>query len=70
MLSTYITDSLDFIGHLRPLAEFLFVSYDVTSLYTNMRFEELITAVQTTYTDFVKSKYTIPAPPKINLCFL
>lgn len=72
-LSTYIRDSSDFIlklEHLRPHADCLLVSYDVTSLYTNMHFEELITAVQTAYADFDKSEYAIPAPPTTDLCFL
>ncbi|XP_062587335.1 uncharacterized protein LOC134248972 [Saccostrea cucullata] len=72
-LSTYIRDSSDFIlkvEQLRPQPKCLLVSYDVTSLYTNMQFEELITAVQIAYTNFSKAEYTIPAPPTADLCFL
>ncbi|XP_061192295.1 uncharacterized protein LOC133200524 [Saccostrea echinata] len=72
-LSTYIRDSSDFIlkvEQLRPHAKCLLVSYDVTSLYTNMHFEELITAVQMAYTNFNKAEYIIPAPPTTDLCFL
>ncbi|XP_061170257.1 uncharacterized protein LOC133179540 [Saccostrea echinata] len=72
-LSTYIRDSSDFIlkvEQLRPHAKCLRVSYDVTSLYTNMHFEELITAVQMAYTNFNKAECIIPAPPTTDLCFL
>lgn len=72
-LSTYIRDSSDFIlkiEQLRPHTESLLVSYDVTSLYTNMHFEELITAVQMAYYKFNKAEYSITAPPTTDLCFL
>ena len=47
--STYLRDSSDFIvkiENLKPNADCILVSYDVTSLYTNMEFSELLTAVE------------------------
>lgn len=71
--STYIRDSSDFIlkmeGIILP-TECLLVSYDVTSLYTNMQFDELITAVKNAYSQFDKNVYQIPAPPINDLAML
>ena len=67
---TYTRDSSDFIlkiERLRPHAECLMVSYDVTSLYTNMQFTELLTAVESAYNCFDKTSYAIPAPPTKDL---
>ena len=71
--STYIRDSSDFIlkieGIKLPL-DCLLICYDVTSLYTNMQFDELISAVETAYSQFDKTVYNIPAPPTKHLSYL
>lgn len=71
--ATYIRDSSDFIlkmeGTILP-TDCLLVSYDVTSLYTNMQFDELITAVKNAYSQFDKNAYQIPAPPVNDLAIL
>ena len=71
--STYIRDSSDFIvkiEKLRPRAECIMVSYDVTSLYTNMQFKELLTAVSKAYSEFNKGEFKIPSPPTEDLLWL
>jgi hypothetical protein len=71
--STYIRDSSDFIvkiEKLRPHAECIMVSYDVTSLYTNMQFKELLTAVSKAYSEFNKGEFKIPSPPTEDLLWL
>ena len=46
------------------------VSYDVTSLYTNMQFKELLTAVSKAYSEFNKGEFKIPSPPTEDLLWL
>lgn len=63
--ATYIRDSSDFILMMEGLTlpdDCLLVSYDVTSMYTNVQFEELITAVEKAYSQFDKTNYKIPTP--------
>ena len=64
--STYYRDSSNFIvkiENLKPNADCILVSYDVTSLYTNMEFSDLLTAVENAYFTFNKSEFKIPCPP-------
>ena len=72
-LSTFIRDSSDFITKIesfKPNNDCLLVSYDVTSLYTNTQFEELISATETYYSEADKSVYAIKAPSTGDLSFL
>ena len=69
----YIRDSSDFINNielLKPNKEILLVSYDISSLYTNMTFEELLSAVEQAYNTVDKSIYNIPAPSTKDILYL
>ena len=71
--ATYIRDSIDFILMMEGIAlpdNCRLVSYDVTSMYTNVQFEELITAVEKAYSEFDKTNYKIPAPPAKHIAYL
>ncbi|KAK3109108.1 hypothetical protein FSP39_023246 [Pinctada imbricata] len=70
---TYIKDTTDFIvklESLRPPPEVLFVTYDITSMYTNMEFDELITAVKEAYQNADKPVADIPYPKVSDFVFL
>ncbi|KAK3086137.1 hypothetical protein FSP39_014058 [Pinctada imbricata] len=71
--ATYFRDSSDFILMMEGLTlpdDCLLVSYDVTSMYTNVQFEELITAVEKAYSQFDKTNYKIPTPPTKHIAYL
>lgn len=61
------------IERLQPHSECLLVSYDVTSLYTNMQLEELIVAVETACREFDSINVLIlnpsPAHSRLELFF-
>ena len=64
--TTYIRDSSYFINkveRLRPHANCLLVSFDISSMYTNVQFDELLTAIESAYEAFDKTIYEITAPP-------
>ena len=64
--TTYIRDSSYFINkveRLRPHAYCLLVSFDISSMYTNVQFDELLTAIESAYEAFDKTIYEITAPP-------
>ena len=53
--TTYIRESSYFINkveRLRPHANCLLVSFDISSMYTNVQFDELLTAVESAYEAF------------------
>ena len=63
--STYIQDTRDFIDKIESLclpSHVLLVSYDVTSMYTNMEFDELLSAAEDAYINTDKSVNDIPYP--------
>ncbi|CAG2252397.1 unnamed protein product [Mytilus edulis] len=63
--NSYIRDSGDFINkieNLRPDRDCLLVSFDCTSMYTNMEFNELIHSVGRAYNSAVKDDYPIKLP--------
>ncbi|CAG2218755.1 unnamed protein product [Mytilus edulis] len=63
--NSYIRDSGDFINkieNLRPDRDCLLVSFDCTSMYTNMEFNELIHSVGRAYNSAVKEDYPIKLP--------
>lgn len=65
--NSYIRDSGDFINqieNLHPNANCLLVSFDCTSMYTMMEFNELISAVGRAYDNAVNTDYTIKLPTK------
>lgn len=71
--STYIKDTADFINKIETLelpAEVLLITYDVTSMYTNMEFGELLSAVNETYKNANKPQIDIPYPETEDLIFL
>lgn len=63
--STYIKDTTDFIYKIES-QEYppyvLLKTYDVTSMYTNMEFDELLSAVHDAYNNANKGEYCIPHP--------
>ncbi|KAK3085251.1 hypothetical protein FSP39_000707 [Pinctada imbricata] len=72
--NTYIRDTADFITKIEKLRlsrECLLVSYDVTSMYTNMTFDELLRAVKRAYDPSDAQGHTsIPCPDVRDLLFL
>ena len=71
--STYIKDTTDFINKIESLqlpTDALLITYDVTSMYTNMEFEELLNAVKHAYTNANKSNLDIQHPDVGDLIFL
>lgn len=70
---TYIKGTTDFINKIETLelpANVLPITYDVTSMYTNMEFDELINAVYETYKCATKPQSDIPYPDAEDLIFL
>ena len=70
---TYIKDTTEFvikIESLRPPPNALFVTYDITSMYTNMEFDELIIAVKDAYQNADKPAVGIPYPKVSDFVFL
>lgn len=71
---TYIKDTKDFINKIesiKPPKNCLLVTYDVTSMYTNMTFNELSTAVEEALSNFDCSMHSdIPCPETADLMFL
>ncbi|XP_071124173.1 uncharacterized protein [Mytilus edulis] len=64
--STYIKDTTSFINiieKLKPMANSLLVSYDITQMFTNLPQEELLSAVERAYDSFDKSNFKVNAPP-------
>ena len=73
MLPTFKRDSFYFINkieRLRPLANCLLDSIDISSMYTNERFDELLTVVENTYEAFDNKIYGITAPPTKDILYL
>ena len=71
--STYIHDTRDFISKIeseRSPQNAILVSYDVTSMYTNIEFDEILSAVRNAYENEDKSVYEIPYPEVSDLVFL
>lgn len=71
--STYIKDTADFINKiesLTPPPNALLITYDVTSMYTNMEFNELLSSVHEAYTQANKIKSDIPYPTPKELTLL
>ena len=63
--NSYIRDSLDFINKIESLKadkNCLLVDFDLTSMYTNLQFAEILDAVEEAYKNRVESDYTIPCP--------
>lgn len=63
--NSYIRDSGDFINKieaLKPDGNCLLVSFDCTSMYTNMEFDELIQSVQRAYNNVSQNDYSINIP--------
>ncbi len=63
----YIRDSGDFINQietLNPDQDCFFVSFDCTSMYTNMEFDELTQSVERAYDQAIQSDYSISLPDK------
>ncbi|XP_062579196.1 uncharacterized protein LOC134241129 [Saccostrea cucullata] len=70
---TYIKDTTDFINKIEGLelpTDALLITYDVTSMYTNMEFEEQLNAVRNAYNNADKSNSDIPYPDVDDLIFL
>ncbi|XP_071124112.1 uncharacterized protein [Mytilus edulis] len=64
--STYIKDTTSFINiieKLKPMANSLLVSYDITQMFTNLPQEALLGAVERAYDSFDKSNFKVNAPP-------
>lgn len=71
--STYIKDTTDFITKIESLTlptNALLITYDVTSMYTNMEFNELLSSVNEAYTQANKTQLDIPYPNPEDLIFL
>ena len=71
--STYIKDTTDFINKIESLTlpqNILLITYDVTSMYTNMEFSELLTAVEEAYRNNEKEMCNLPYPDTNDLVFL
>ena len=61
--NTYIRDTTHFIQKLESIIcndSTILCTYDVTSMYTNMRIQELILAVDRALNDISQSDYNIP----------
>ena len=71
---TYIKDTTDFINKIESLklpSSCLLISYDITSMYTNMTFPELIDAVKRALEDtHIHKMIKIPIPDETDLLFL
>ena len=62
---SYIRDSGDFINKIEALKsdrDCLLISFDCTSMYTNMEFDELIQSVGRAYNNISKNDYLINVP--------
>lgn len=60
---TYLKDTTDFINKLESIkctSDVLLVSYDISSMYTNMKIPELLNAVQNACTEAENINYDIP----------
>lgn len=71
--STYIKDTTDFINKIESQEfppDVQLITYDVTSMYTNMEFDELLSAVHDAYNNANKNEYCIPHPDVKDLLFL
>ena len=67
---TYIKDTTDFIKKIESLhlpPNILLVTYDVTSMYTNMEFHELLLAVKDAYINSDKPEINMPYPDTSDL---
>ena len=58
------------IENLKPNADCILVGFDVTSLFTNMDFSELLTAFENIYSTFNKSEFEIPCPPTEDILWI
>ena len=70
---TYIKDTTDFINKIESLClpqNIILVTYDVTSMYTNMEFPELLSAVEEAYKTSIKPDKDLPYPDVSDLVFL
>ena len=68
--NTYIKDTRDFINKIERLIvpkSALLVTYDVTSLYTNLRFNDLLSSLRYELENNMDIKYDIPRPSTENL---
>ncbi|CAG2211214.1 unnamed protein product [Mytilus edulis] len=64
---TYTKDTTDFINKLEKIKlpqEIIMCSFDISSMYTNMRHEEIIEAVDRAWPKLNKCVYEIQLPPK------
>ena len=65
--NTYIRDSTDLINKIETIShpeDCLLATFDITSMYTNMHFNELISAVQNIWHTIDRNDYTCPIPSK------
>lgn len=71
MQNTYIKDTSDFINKIESLKlnpDCLLITYDVTSMYTNMTFDELLNAVGRSYNEHtLQSQLELNCPTKQNM---
>ena len=71
--STYIQDTRDFISKIEALnlpPGAILITYDVTSMYTNIEFDEILSAVRVAYENAHNSPSEIPYPETSDLVFL
>ena len=70
---TYIKDTTAFINiieRLKPQADCLLISYDITNMFTNMPIDQLLQSVETAYNSFDKTCFKIKPPPVNDLVYL
>ena len=71
--NTYIKDTSDFITKIEGMIlpqNCILTSYDVTSMYTNMRFDELLGAVERHYNvTNIQGHINIPCPDVEDIIF-
>ena len=70
---TYIRDTSDFIDKLesiKPRADCLLCSFDISQMFTNCPIDEILSAVRIAYDGFDKTQYKIKCPPTDDLMHL
>ena len=71
---TYIKDTTDFVNKVESLklkSDCLLITYDVTSMYTNMTFDELLDAVGRSYNpNLLQTQVELKCPTKENILYL
>ncbi len=68
--TTYIRDSSDLINKIETINhpnDCLLATFDITSMYTNMQFDELITAVQMVWKNVDAKDYACPIPSEATM---